>query len=687
MNDVAQWTAPFPLWTAVANDTADPGRIAFRQPAILRFATDEFMDHFMALLEHDPGKLVDYLAQPETWRGPQKTPLPLRRLTGFNLRLDGLRRAAEARRLGSALPVASSVQSLAQTKLKRLENQLKLYQPAHQRFYLVAASCVCRVAGLPDKAIDIGNDERATFVLRRLIEKPTNTNNPNAPKEFEEYGFAVTPQGNGWKKVKVEQGVPVGIVEGEEQLPLFNVQFNDGGGQRRRLLGGMIPVGKREAYMGAPLTNSNGNATANGNGATKKTARKILFRTQVTEPWKSLITLAKKTNKTMGEGTTAAASGDADDQAAAVVAANELVKSKREQIQTVSWLILLDLSDYLRQYLPDVWTAIKDDTNPGNLPQSQKDLLAALKQTTASPSLINALLTGQSVYSSSDVASDLREALRKIIGFDGEKPKDKRSLEQVTGSYDRTNPAPQWPSFLFPLSDPGNSVVAPQIPSLPGVTLPPDEDDIEEETATDNIDKLAGYVVRALPVESSAPEPPPPIAATRPFVEREGLFTIRCVYERPHCGPLEPPVVSDPSSRFQMAGFFDPDAPARPIRIALPIDTSPAGLRKFDKNTAFMISDVLCGQISRAKGLSFADLVLSVLPWPFHKGLDVPDSGSCKTSGGLEFGMICSLSIPIITICALILLIIIVALLDLIFKWLPFLILCFPLPKFKAKES
>ena len=80
------------------------------------------------------------------------------------------------------------------------------------------------------------------------------------------------------------------------------------------------------------------------------------------------------------------------------------------------------------------------------------------------------------------------------------------------------------------------------------------------------------------------------------------------------------------------------------------------------------------------------DLVLSVLPFPFHKSLDVPDAGGCKDSG-LSVGMMCSLSIPIITICALILLMIIVALLDFIFKWLPFLIFCFPLPGLKAKDE
>ena len=49
--------------------------------------------------------------------------------------------------------------------------------------------------------------------------------------------------------------------------------------------------------------------------------------------------------------------------------------------------------------------------------------------------------------------------------------------------------------------------------------------------------------------------------------------------------------------------------------------------------------------------------------------------------------MICSLSIPIVTICALILLIIMVSLFDFIFRWLPWFIICFPLPGLKAKKT
>ena len=168
------------------------------------------------------------------------------------------------------------------------------------------------------------------------------------------------------------------------------------------------------------------------------------------------------------------------------------------------------------------------------------------------------------------------------------------------------------------------------------------------------MDTLAVLIVRALPLEKPAAEPAVPPASVAPKDAINGWFRIRCLYERPACGPLQDDRVSDPTEPFQLAGFFDPDAPARPIRIGLPLDTTPAGLRKFDKQTALVISDTLCGQIKRLKGITFGDLVRSVLPWPLHKDLSA-DSGPCKKgAGGPSFGMICSLSIPIITLCALI---------------------------------
>jgi hypothetical protein len=75
-----------------------------------------------------------------------------------------------------------------------------------------------------------------------------------------------------------------------------------------------------------------------------------------------------------------------------------------------------------------------------------------------------------------------------------------------------------------------------------------------------------------------------------------------------------------------------------------------------------------------------------VLPWPLHKDLDPGDGAPCRDPSG-TVGMICSLSIPIVTLCALMLLLTIVVLLDVIFRWLPYFFLCFPLPRFRAKES
>ena len=117
----------------------------------------------------------------------------------------------------------------------------------------------------------------------------------------------------------------------------------------------------------------------------------------------------------------------------------------------------------------------------------------------------------------------------------------------------------------------------------------------------------------------------------------------------------------------------------------MPLDISPAGLRKFNKNARFMVSDMLCGRFKGTRKTTLGDLVLSVLPWPFHKDLPEPGQTSCS-KGGLGFGMICSLSIPIVTICAFILLIIMVILFDLFFRWLPYLFLCLPIPGLKGKS-
>jgi len=343
----------------------------------------------------------------------------------------------------------------------------------------------------------------------------------------------------------------------------------------------------------------------------------------------------------------------------------------REQIQTGSWYILLDFAILLSEQEPRVWRLLNGQSpEPGDPPfkSDEQALVNAIKAVTFDMVNAAALIDGTK-YDVGDIKASLKDALLAVKS-------NEDNLEKVKTSYDRNADDPTkelWPLFLFPLADP--KFAPPQInPKTTNV-----------DQLLDKVDALASLIEKALPEVPVGDVPTNPLIAQQPMDMREGWYVIRCVFERPECGPIDPPVLSDPSQNFQMAGFFDPDAPARPIRIALPIDTSPAGLRKFDKNTAFMISDMLCGQINRVKGMTLGDLVLSVLPWPFHKDLPVGDGGPC-TKGSLEIGMMCSLSIPIITICALLLLMIIVFLLDFIFRWIPFFIFCFPLPKFKSKD-
>ena len=54
--------------------------------------------------------------------------------------------------------------------------------------------------------------------------------------------------------------------------------------------------------------------------------------------------------------------------------------------------------------------------------------------------------------------------------------------------------------------------------------------------------------------------------------------------------------------------------------------------------------------------------------------------GEAKKKAGVEFGMICGFSIPLITICAFIVLQIFLVLLNILFFWLPFIRICIPFP-------
>jgi len=572
---------------------------------------------------------------------------------------------------------AVGISSLLATTPPPQQRPFKLYQPAHQRFYLIASSLVCQRVGLPDHAINPGRHESATFVVRRMFPPGRLDINVALPEfnanTWEEYAFIATKTGNSWRRIPKDDSAT--LIAGEEKLPLFPLNYVQDDGLKRRMLAGLIPVGKREAYMAAGFRKQPDDPEPVNEIPPPPDPRMHLFWSKVTEPWKKLLEQADSgTSLTKGITIPEDPADEPVTQNIPVINLAPKLKSLREQIQTGSWYIILDFANLLMKQTPRVWRLLNGQApeagdDPFNADESA--LVSALNNTIFNMSFAAAL---RERPPGSPIPSPVQDSLTNAL-IAIKSGANETNLENLKTAYDRSkNPANElWPQFLFPLAD----------PQFPAAQMNPQTTDLTQSFA--KVDALAALIQKALPSEPADEVPINPLIAQQPMDMREGWYVIRCVFERPECGPLDPPLLSDPTREFQMAGFFDPDAPARPIRIALPIDTSPAGLRKFDKNTAFMISDMLCGQINRVKGMTLADLVLSVLPWPFHKDLPTSDGGPC-TSGGIEVGMMCSLSIPIITICALLMLMIIVSLLDIIFRWMPFFIFCFPLPKFKSKS-
>ena len=183
-------------------------------------------------------------------------------------------------------------------------------------------------------------------------------------------------------------------------------------------------------------------------------------------------------------------------------------------------------------------------------------------------------------------------------------------------------------------------------PGVPVVAARPDESPL-----------FASMAEAADVANAPAPDPselPPP---------GDHVYVARCVYDRPDCRPSQRLVVSEPTRPFALAGFHDIEAPARPVIIPTPSDVTVEGFRNFPKTVSIAISKQLRAQMDRVRGITFDN---------FEDG--IPDEQT--PSSGV--GMICSLSIPIITICALILLMIMVQILNIVFFWLPYFQVCRP---------
>ncbi|AHE99893.1 hypothetical protein [Thioalkalivibrio paradoxus] len=118
------------------------------------------------------------------------------------------------------------------------------------------------------------------------------------------------------------------------------------------------------------------------------------------------------------------------------------------------------------------------------------------------------------------------------------------------------------------------------------------------------------------------------------------------------------------SRRFRVAAPFDPEA-SRPAVIQMP------GLADLKRGLAKGVS-----MITPADTFNLIDRI------KFKKGVTadaVPDSA--PPGGTLQW--ICSFSLPVVTLVAMILLMIMVSLLNILFWWLPWVRICLPFPKLK----
>jgi hypothetical protein len=478
-----QWVTASPLWP-----TAHRDRTVMQRPAILRFTTDRFMDELLAEVAAHPDALGARLAtdshpsyrEPAPGEGPTTT------------------------------------------------DHLKLYQPAHGHFYLVASSLVCRLPGLPDHAIDRGHDEQAGFVIRRL------------GAAGHELALIGPDAARTWRTA----APPDRLADGEPLVPLFPLALGEPG-RRRRLFAGLIPVARQEELQAAPIDGAP--PAASPDDALEDVKGRVTHAIGLLKPPDPLPTGAA-------------------------------IESSR--------FILLDLADFLHRQLPAVWSAIASGAaRPGGAQGALFDLLGQRHVGNGSgPTLAQAAATAWT------------EASVIASGGDG-------SLSVNLGDSD----------------------VDPQ-----------------------QLQARLAAAVHEVAGSPAAPPPAAPVAAT--------FYVLRCVYRRQRCGPLKPDVLSAPSAPFTLAPFFDPDAPARPVRISLPIDPSIAGLRKFRKNVTFALSAKLRQKVMQTGAL---------------KDDKLAPSGDLDC-GGLSF------SIPIITICAMILLFLMIGLLNLVFWWLPFVKICLP---------
>ncbi len=148
------------------------------------------------------------------------------------------------------------------------------------------------------------------------------------------------------------------------------------------------------------------------------------------------------------------------------------------------------------------------------------------------------------------------------------------------------------------------------------------------------------------------------------FEDRDALYVaIPFARVRPEPG-CPPRLVWGPETeKFEIAPWFEGTPDGAPVaRIMLP-DLTRDKVKQLAPNVAFLLPPSV-------KAFLDANNPKDILAGDVKEG-----------DGGLGIQFICAFNIPIITLCAFILLWILIILLNIVFWWIPFVIVCLPFPK------
>lgn len=154
-------------------------------------------------------------------------------------------------------------------------------------------------------------------------------------------------------------------------------------------------------------------------------------------------------------------------------------------------------------------------------------------------------------------------------------------------------------------------------------------------------------------------------AVLAPSITRFGTigdrYHVRCMLRIADCVGCPPRILWSPlSTAYTIRPWFEGDG-GPVVQVEMPALT-PANMAALTPDVAIKVPPEIQQYMDK---LNLGDLM----------------NGEARKGPSLSFGMICGFSIPIITLCAFILLSIIVSLLNIIFFWLPFVKICIPYPK------